>query len=83
MVGDLGEWLGWGFATWAITYIIAWAQFEKGKRFFCNMIKLVKLLQFNCLLTYYTMKPFNLLCQRIPIGPNIAGVQTIVMKYFI
>ena len=23
MVGDLGEWLCWGFATWAIAYIIA------------------------------------------------------------
>ena len=52
MVGDLGEWLGWGFATWAITYIIAWALFGKGKRFLCNIIKLVKLLQFNCFLTY-------------------------------
>ena len=29
-------------------YIKAWAQFEKGKRFFCNMIKFVKQLLFNC-----------------------------------
>ena len=42
MVGDLGEWLGLGFATWTRTYVIAWAQFEKGKRLFCKMIKLVK-----------------------------------------
>ena len=39
MVGDLGEWLGWGFATWAITYIIAWAQFEKGKLDHYNLMR--------------------------------------------